>query len=154
MGALPPNVEHERRFDAGTRKLFERLDAHEKKSEDRWELYTDAMEARLKQFVTFQVLLGSIITVASGILIGILSLNSTTRGQVDSAKVEMNVRIEKVDASLQALKAETGTKVEGIYRFLLEKQRPDIVRAQVEEQRRELSPPPTPINPIAPPRRR
>lgn len=154
MAELPPNVYQERRTDAGTRKLFEKLAAHEKASEQRLESFQEEIIARLEGHVSYKVLIGSIITVAAAIIAGILALTSATRNQVEDSRRATDVKIEKLDNSLQAFKSEAGAEVKGIYRFLLEKQKPDVVRQQVEEQKRETAPPPTPVNPLVPTRRR
>lgn len=150
MSDLPPNIVTERRHDHGTRKLFDKLASHEKASEQRFELFQDEIIQRLEGHVSYKVLAGTVVTVAMAIIAGIITLMSVTRGQVEDYRRGTDVRFEKIDTAFQSFKAETGTKVEGIYRFLLEKQRPDIVRQQVEEQRRELTPPAAPINPLAP----
>lgn len=154
MNGLPPNIERERRTDAGTRALFKELAKHEEASLHRMEGFQEEVLARLEGHVTYKMLVGSVVTVATAIVVGVLTLNATTKSQVDTAKAAMESRIDKVDTTVQQFKADTGAEVKGIYRFLLEKQKPEVVRRDVENDKRENAPPPEPINPLAPSRNR
>jgi hypothetical protein len=156
MAELPPNVHSERRLDenAGSRKVIEFVRSHEAKSEQRLESFREEILGKLEGHVSYKVLTASILTVAAGIIAGVLTLTSTNRSQVEESRKATDSKIEKLETNLQAFKSETGAEVKGIYRFLLEKQKPEIVKRDVEEQKRETAPPPEPINPLTQRRKR
>lgn len=136
----------EQRRDKHTRMLWNHID-------ERFDLFEEEIKSKFENYVSYKALFGFLTGVAVSIIVGVLALFATTRSQVDVAKAEMSQKIGSVDTSLQQFKSETGSEVKGVYRFLLEKQRPDIVRQQVEEQKRETAPPLEPVNPLAPRKR-
>lgn len=154
---LPPNVTQERREDGGSRHIHDLVNqvfANLKKHfDEQMELLKEAVDAKLENHVSYRALFLAMLGTVVAVIVGVLGLYVSTRSQVDVAKAATDAKIEKVDTALQAFKAETGAEVKGIYRFLLEGQNKNIIRQQVEQQKRDEAPPPEPLNPLVSPKK-
>lgn len=154
MPELPPNVKVERREDHGARKTIESLtfglNDLRKHLDEQVKFLVLEIKHLAESKISAFALIASVLTVSLALIGGSVALVNSNRAMVDEKLKTTESKIALLDQALQQFKGETGAEVKGIYRFLLEKQRPDIIRRDVEEQKRETAPPPTPINPLAP----
>jgi hypothetical protein len=143
------------RTDDGSRKIYARIEKVEERVETQLKaIDADVEEIRKEVGNIWKWIAGAVVTLSVFTLGTQAKCSSESRDRIDESRAATEAKIEKVETALQRFQSETGAEVKGLYRFLLEKQRPDIVRQQVEEQKRETAPPPEPVNPLATPRAR
>lgn len=133
---LPPNISADRRMDPGSRKIIDRL-AEINGHLQRQDVDLEAIRNDLKHHVTFKWL----ITVAFGFAVAVGGFawkigedNRTAREaailQIRQEQAATNVRVE--------------SKVDGVYKFLIEGKPKAEVRAEVSAEEKAADPSPKP----------
>lgn len=142
---LPPNVQTERRHDDGSRKVIEHIreiQGHLKAQD----VDLGAIKKDLEQFVTYKWLIGVAFGFAVAVGGAAWKMQESALQKIEDNRVAREAAILQIRQETAATSLRVESKIDGVYRYLIEGKPKAEVRAavQAEERTPPLVPPPPP----------
>lgn len=153
MFDLPANVEEERRTDPGSRKIFDAIKGlrGHLKAQD---VDLEELKSKLPQFVTYQWLIGIAGAFALAVIGIAWKLQDSALARVEENRIQREAAILQIRQEQAASNLRIESKVDGIYKFLIEGRPKAEVKAEVKAEEKAAEPALVPLVPVPPVRRR